>query len=219
MAQTSPASPPDPALLGEVRRLTDGFKVGDSESFRCFRDLAALLLCRTVLSEGQAPRLTRLSDQPNNQVLGGMAGPQSPLRLRNGHFLKLVTQLTLDETPQHGRRLKVVTSSYQYQLDAEADDWVFRYDYFREPPAMHPAAHLHVRSDLRAEADLSKARHLHERVHYPTGRVSLEAVIRLLIEQYGVEPVSPEPIWRSLLFQAESAFREIAHQPDIPRTA
>ena len=56
---------------------------------------------------------------------------------------------------------------------------------------------------------------LHERVHYPTGRVALEAVIRLLIEQYSVVPLQPAHIWRPLLHASETAFQEIAHKPDL----
>ena len=215
MATTSSDSPPNlDFLLGEVRRLTDDFKAGNRGSFQAFRDLVALLLGRTVLAPGQAPRLVSLRGSPDLRVLGGTGGATSPLRLANGHYLKLIVHLALSDT-EHGPRLKVISSSYQYQLDELGATWVFRYDYWREAPVKHPAAHLHVRSTLLAPARLDHEGMLHERVHYPTGRLSIKAVIRLLIEQYSVVPVTPAHIWRPLLHASETAFQEIAHKPDL----
>lgn len=103
-----------------------------------------------------------------------------------------------------GSRLKVKTSSFQYQLDPEGEKWVFRYDYLREPPEPHPAAHLQIRGGL-IEACLPDARAL-ERVHFPTHRVSLEAVIRLLVEEFAVPTSEPRHVWRPVLAESESAF-------------
>ena len=110
-------------LLGEVRRRTDDFKAGNGGSFKAFRDLAALLLSRTVMATGEAPRLVSLQGSPDRRVLGGTSGATSPLRLTNGHFLRLIVHLELSDT-EDGRRLKVVSSSYQYQLDAQGETWV-----------------------------------------------------------------------------------------------
>ena len=46
----------------------------------------------------------------------------------------------------------------------------------------------------------------------PTQRISLEAVIRLLIEQFGVPANQPPDIWRPMLTESEAAFLEIAHR-------
>jgi hypothetical protein len=101
-------------------------------------------------------------------------------------------------------------SSFQYQLDRDGEQWVFRYDYVREPPAPHPAMHFQLRGTL-AEACLPDGCPL-ERIHFPTQRISLEAVIRLLIEQFGTPPRQPLEIWRPLLAQTEADFLAIAHR-------
>lgn len=199
-----------PKLLGRVRELTEGFKAGDNGSASAFKDLASLLLSVTVGKPQSVPRLTFRKDDRRHSVLGGMAGPQDPVQLRNGHYLKIVVALKLADT-EHGPRLKVRDSSYQYQLDRKGDDWIFRYDYERTPVAEHPAAHLHIRGGL--SADVLGDHQLLERVHFPTQRTSFEAILRLLIEQFGIEAATPPEIWRAVLAEAEAMFAEIAHQP------
>lgn len=51
-----------------------------------------------------------------------------------------------------------------------------------------------------------------QRIHFPTRRVSLEAVIRLLIQEFKVPPRKPAEFWRSLLSESEAIFLDIAHQ-------
>jgi hypothetical protein len=155
--------------------------------------------------------MVRLTYGPRREepVLGGAAGPQDPLLLTDRRYLRLTMQFFFEDTPQ-GRRAKVKMSSFQYQLDRESERWIFRYDYVREPPAPHPAAHLQIRGTLK-ESSLPEDRPL-ERIHFPTQRVSLEAVIRLLIEQFGTPSRQPAEVWRPLLAETEAAFLTIAHR-------
>ena len=93
---------------------------------------------------------------------------------------------------------------------SEGDRWIFRYDYNRESPDQHPTAHLHVRGSLSENclaADLAL-----ERIHFSTNRISIEAVIRLLIEQFNMTSNSPPEIWRPLLAESEALFLQIAHK-------
>ena len=202
--------PPDvPELLGRVRELTTAFKAGNQASIRAFRDLATLLFGLTVGADGSVPRLTYGATR-DKATLGGMGGPQDPLRLRDGNYLKVVSFLYLANT-ENGTRLKVRDSSYQYQLDTDGHDWIFRYDYERDASDRHPPAHVHVRGQLSAEV-IGKDRPL-ERVHLPTTRVSFEAVLRLLAEQFEVPTATPSEIWRPVLAEAEQLFAAIANQP------
>lgn len=143
-------------------------------------------------------------------MLGGWAGPDDPLPLRDGRYLRLTVRLYVAPAAERNR-LKVAHSSYQYQLDRDGDHWVFRYDYLRIPPDLNPAAHVQVNGSL-TENCLPPARPL-SRVHFPTARVSLEAVIRLLADQFGT-PCGTEPeVWRPVLSETEQAFLQIAHHP------
>ncbi len=107
--------------------------------------------------------------------------------------------------------MKVEQARYQYQCDDIGSRWIFRYDYVREPKDQHPATHLQVRGQLSEKATLHKG--LLERVHFPSGRISIESVIRLLIEQFSVTPHTPTDIWRPVLAESEQIFESIAHRP------
>jgi hypothetical protein len=178
-------------------------------SFHAFRDLVQLILGNTILANGVAVCLAK-GPRTDAYVVGGYGrgAKTDPLALTDGRFLRLTFRLFLIKTDA-GPRVKVEVSCFQYQLDKEGDHWVFRYDYVREPSEPHPYAHLHVRGAL-AESCLSYKQSLDD-VHFPTNRVSLESVIRLLIEQFKVQSNRPVEIWRPLLAESEALFLNIAH--------
>lgn len=203
-------SRPDlPALLGQVRDLTQRYKSGRPEAFQAFCDLASLLLRLTILAPAGGVRLAYGIPRGDEPVLGGWNGPDDPLPLTDERYLRIMVILFFEDTPQ-GQRAKVKASSFQYQLDRAGDRWVFRYDYLRQPPAPHPAMHLQIRGTLTEQCLPGDV--LLERVHFPTQRISLEAVIRLLIEQFRVPTNQHAEIWRPVLAESEAAFLEIAHR-------
>jgi hypothetical protein len=177
-------------------------------SFQAFRDLVQLLLSNTVIPTHAAVRLIK-GPRPNVYVLGGYQGTTDPVELNGGRFLRVTMTLFWVST-RDGDRVKVETSNFQYQMDKLGDRWICRYDYIREAPDQHPSTHLHVRGSLTEDC-LSGDSPL-ERIHFPTNRVSIEAVIRLLIEQFKVPANYPEEIWRPLLAETEAAFMQIAHK-------
>ena len=126
------------------------------------------------------------------------------------NYLRVTVGLYWEET-EHGPRLKVEQSSYQYQEDRDGDRWIFRYDFLRNPPAPHPADHFQVRGTLLEDNCLPRGITL-ERVHFPTFRISLEAVIRLLADQFEVSTNEPADLWRPVLAETERAFHGIAHR-------
>ena len=129
--------------------------------------------------------------------------------MRNGRFLKVAIELFLDSTA--GDRLKVQNSTLQYQVDAAGNRWICRYEYLRSPAHPHPGMHLHVRGNLHEAEALPPGLPL-ERVHFPTDRVSCEAVIRLLIEQFKIPTHEAPEIWRPVLAETEAEFAKIAHR-------
>lgn len=102
-------------------------------------------------------------------------------------------------------------AGYQYQVDQDGECWVFRYDYVRIPPEPHPGAHLQIRGNL-VEDCLPLGVSL-ERIHFPTMHISLESVIRLLADGFGVPCNGPPEIWRPVLAESERLFLDIAHRP------
>lgn len=194
-----------------MRSLSETYRGGGEQAFRAFEELAQLMLSLTVMSQGQAVRLSSSPDAPLRRVLGGQRGPTSPVQLRDGRWLRVAVTLYLD--PDADKRLKVSKSSFQYQADEAGLQEICRYDYLRQAGTdPHPQAHLNVHGTLQHAPALVGGKPL-ARIHFPTNRVSLEAVIRMLAEQFGVPTNRPSSVWRPVLAASEAPFSEIAHRP------
>jgi|HubBroStandDraft_1064217.scaffolds.fasta_scaffold204136_2 hypothetical protein len=130
--------------------------------------------------------------------------------LTDGRFLDVRMGLAIHGTAR-GPQLKVLQSVFQYQSDSAQDNWIFRYEYDRYPHRPHPPTHFHVRGQLTE--DCLPAGGSLEKVHFPaSSRVSLESVIRLLIEQFSVPATTRRNLWRAVLTESEKAFLDIAHR-------
>lgn len=203
------APEPEPSLAA-VRALTATYKAGGRDAFEAFRALVDRLLRLTVLAPAGGLRLAAGPRGRETLVLGGWRGPDDPLPLNDGRFLRLAVTL-VREPHEEGHRLKVLESSFQYQTDRDGERWIFRYDYLRVPPEPAPAAHMQIRGAL-TEPCLPAGVPL-ARVHFPTQRVSLEAIIRLLADDFGVPCGAAPEVWRPVLAYTEGEFLAIAHRP------
>jgi hypothetical protein len=207
------------AQSAKVRELTQTYKAGTQQSFQAFRDLVQLLLGLTVMADNEFVGLVSFGDS-TRRVLGGRAGPTSPVRLRDGWWLRVAYSLHLAPHEGKTKRLKVEQTSVQYQGN-ESDDQggglkeVFRYDYLRVDDSKHPKAHINIHASL-VEADVLAPGATLARVHFPTSRVSLEAILRLLIVDFKVPTATDDEVWQPVLATSEMAFQEIAHQPEPP---
>lgn len=136
-----------------------------------------------------------------------------PIPLNNGHFLRILQSLRLDDIPNNPSKLRVYVALYQYQIDSsDGEQWVFRYEYLRTPKDPHPSSHIHIRGNLQEHQHCLATTTLLEHLHFPTGRITIEAVIRCLVEQFGIETNEPPEIWRPVLTEAELEFERIAHR-------
>ncbi len=186
---------------------------GGNASLPAFEELASLLLTLTVLHPSSHVRLAYGQKGRNTAALGGPAGPDDPILLKDGRYLRLSVSLYVDHADPRGPYLKVSKSSYQYQEDPAGKRWICRYDYLREPGSdPHPTAHLQIDGTLHAPGALGKSTPL-RRIHFPTGRISLEAVIRLLADQFHVPTNKPPEIWRRALAESEPPFLDVALRP------
>jgi hypothetical protein len=207
------ATPPPNAdeLLGKVRQLTQESMAGDRRSFKAFRELVSLLLSLTIMKSGGMVGLILLENQEKRGVIGGRSGPTDPLPLNDGRFLRLSITLERLDVPEGPRRISF-DSSYQYQLDREGKRWIFRYDYLRDPASQYPPAHFQIKAKL-TESSILHRRQTLEHVHFPTSRVSLEAIIYLLVTEFGIRCNQPANVWRPVLAESERLFFETAHIP------
>ena len=93
---------------------------------------------------------------------------------------------------------RVSTRAYAYELQTTSGELVWSYHWHPTPAVPHPHAHL-GHTQLREDAVLS------QKAHHPTGRVSLESVIRACITEYGVTPQRDD--WDKTLALREGDFQ------------
>jgi hypothetical protein len=122
---------------------------------------------------------------------------------RNGQALKLELRHRYAVSEAQGQRglWAVSTAEYIYEVADERDDAI-------------AAWHWHPRSGQAG--DEAHSPHLHaygardtltlHKLHLPTGRVPIEAVIRFLIEDLGVVPRHVD--WSAILDRHEAVFRQ-----------
>lgn len=107
---------------------------------------------------------------------------------------------------------RVSTRMYQYRLldHDERELLVYHWqpgDAFQGPD--HP--HVHVSAALRARTSATDERSIDlDRLHLATGRVSFEAVVRMLISEFDIAPQRPD--WHAILTRTEAVFRSDALQ-------
>jgi hypothetical protein len=127
---------------------------------------------------------------------GGFAALRGQNRL---HFSAAIEyELIKTDDPELGP-WKVRTDGYWYHVVSDAKDEVLLFHWHPDRNSTEQAPHLHLgTSQLTREAVVTR------RTHVPTGRVSLESVIRLLITDFGVVPLRSD--WDQLLDANERRF-------------
>jgi hypothetical protein len=207
---TLPPPKPNPKLItlaGKCRELLDTCQSGESRaSCEAFAELIQTLLRATVLHrDAYLPLLKHpaVRGQPEGAYAIGKLGEVLPLHQRKG-YLRLLLSFRVEASESAGGELKLKTlsSNIQYQTEKAEDSWIFRYEYFRYAPPRYVYApgHLHVRGS-------------HEDIHFPTGRVTIESIIRMLAYDFKVPTNEDVEVWEPLLQQTEETFIKIARQP------
>jgi len=96
---------------------------------------------------------------------------------------------------------KVRTSAYLYAIVRSSDEKEIL-SYHWHPDSRSPITFPHLHISEGAECRLT----FFHRAHLPTGRVSLEKFLWLLIADFGVEPLRAD--WEHVLAEADKAFAE-----------
>lgn len=140
--------------------------------------------------------------------LTAVDGGPSGLKLDVAHQFRLVDPEPTDEYLEW----RVSTVAYVYALLDAGDHELLAYHWQPDPNDEGPDhPHLHVRTTLPAQVQMGKTREIHVgKLHAPTGRVSLEAVVRMLLVELDIKPLHGD--WRAVLDRAELRFREVRRQ-------
>jgi hypothetical protein len=96
---------------------------------------------------------------------------------------------------------KVSIAAYYYSIEAAEGQELVQYHWHPEDTGRIDYPHLHLGSGAQVKrSDVTSA-------HIRTGRVSLENVLEMLIEDFGVRPRRKDD-WRSTLRKAHGKFRD-----------
>jgi hypothetical protein len=115
------------------------------------------------------------------------------LMLRIGMLYEIV------QTNEPGRlQWRVSTRGYAYEMQTASGELVWSYHWHPTSRVMNPHAHL-------GHTQLAEDAVLYQKAHNPTGRVSLEGVIRACITEYGAAHMRDD--WDKTLALREGDFQ------------
>lgn len=130
---------------------------------------------------------------------------QWALQLKVGQIVRIAE--TVPSTNRGGYRVE--TLKYVYRFSDARDHEIVAYhwapDDTGETSVNFP--HLHIGRVMIAEQSAIRPRDIHK-AHIPTGFVSLPAVVRLALTEFGVTPLRTN--WEEVLVRAETALMQAA---------
>lgn len=113
--------------------------------------------------------------------------------------LEVIHQYRIIEDTSIRGPWKVSTAGYIYELKDFEGRRVLGYHWHPSYPGGPPFPHMHVGPGTGAENAFDK-------MHFPTGRIALEEVLRLLLVDFGVEHQRDD--WASVLEESQAAYEE-----------
>lgn len=138
----------------------------------------------------------------------------APVSLRSsaggpsGLFLDVSTIFTVVPAVHEDRLRRLMTRTEMYEYRLLDHDHTELLVYHWQPGAAYAGPdepHLHVSAALQAKVDAVSQRSIDlDKLHVATGLVSLAAVVRMLITEFGIAPLRSN--WRQTLTRTEAAF-------------
>lgn len=113
------------------------------------------------------------------------------------HFSVLMNYTIVNATADRGP-YKVKSTAYFYSLEEDGGKEILTYQWHPTKTCMFPHIHLGSSSKLGSKT-LNK-------LHIPTGRIALEQVLRLAVEELGVKPIKTG--WSDILCKAQGGFEK-----------
>lgn len=136
------------------------------------------------------------SDSPHSVALN--RGHAAPLSGRVPLGLRVTQQYRVVEAMGIRRPWRTQTAAYSYAIDDAEGNELLAYHWHPQARSAVTTPHLHV----RVGAEIAGVS-IHK-VHLPTGRISIEQVVLLAIEDLGVQPRKDD--WEGVLTQSQRDF-------------
>ncbi|HVC33571.1 MAG TPA: hypothetical protein VNL16_08690 [Chloroflexota bacterium] len=183
--------------------------------FGAFRDTLNRTINKTV-SRDRLTVVPHTVDPTRAVIVAVVQGSHQvfrAIRLGNGHYLSVRMDVHL--IPD-GVSTDANSIAYRQSEETRGDDWIFRYEYERLQAESgtypYPVAHWHVNATPAAYAG---ARPFPE-LHLPTGRLSLEDIIRHLIVEHAVPTLCPRADALAFLDEQRNTFQHRRTDPGRP---
>lgn len=178
---------------------------------RFHRPIEKALGCITAQRLLIPQRHTLVPDRPYSIVLAE-ADPVpldglSSVTLSVSHQFKIVKKVELENGP-----FKATTLRYEYQFATSDGDNLITFHWAPDTNdiAQKTYPHMHIgTSMLSKETPILPGRF--NKAHIPTGRVSIESVVRFAIEELGVRPLKRD--WQRALDRSEATFHFWSRRP------
>lgn len=168
------------------REAVDDFLESLRDSLACVARAKILLSSGGRAERGKAHGLTLNDNQP------------VPLKCRPALMLQVMMHYEIVPNQQAGQEpWRVSTRGYNYELQTATGQAVWSYHWHPTSRIVSPHMHLGA-TELAEDAVIS------HKAHHPTGRVSIESIVRTCIAEYGVQPLRDD--WESVLSFRESQF-------------
>lgn len=193
---------------------------GGDEAPAYFKEFAQLLLSKTIMDSkshvciygGNTNDITLISgprrrpDEQEEAIKG--RDIYHPLKLNDGNFLYLFFENFIDRNENNW--LKTNISKMAYQLDSGGHKQLFRFDYNRLVKTRYASSHVHVYGSWRdgAKEAITNLKDMHK-IHFPVVRPTIEGLIRILVDDFGVKTNTERDEWEPVLEATEKEFKEV----------
>lgn len=107
---------------------------------------------------------------------------------------------------------RVSTRAYAHSLETRNGQVVISYHWHPDPSTKFNQPHIHL-----GHTQLAPDAVLRNKFHIPTSRMSLEAILRSAITEFGVDPVRDD--WDKILTEREAAFLKYRSWEGTPEEA
>ncbi len=146
-------------------------------------------------------RLSRGGYAERGKTHGLTVNNNEPVSLKRHPALMLQVMMQYEIIPNLNagqEPWRVTTRAYNYELQTASGQAVVSYHWHPTSRILQP--HMHLGATVLAEDAV-----ISHKAHNPTGRISLESIIRACIAEYGVEPLRDD--WDEVLSLRERQFR------------
>ena len=168
---------------------------------RFVNDIQEALSCVTT------ERLSFAAYHPGKTHFIWLADENEPVQLKGRFRLTMAIALKYSvvahEKAEGG--WKVRTAKYIYEITDSQGGPLFDFHWHPDGESRVTTPHMHIRPSIKVAAEIVDLYRAVTKAHIPTGRISLEDVLRFLVDELDVEPLRAD--WETVLSGTDERYR------------